>query len=98
MKKSTFTLLACVLLLATSLSQAEVISIADPTHQIANSPEGVIRPTQGMSMAVVEQKFGQAEQKIAAVGQPPITRWIYTDFVVFFENNLVIHSVVPHKQ
>jgi hypothetical protein len=98
MKKCTFTLLACVLLSATSLSQAEVISIIDPTHQVANSAEGVLRPIQGMSMATVEQKFGQPEQKIAAVGQPPIARWIYTDFLVFFENNLVIHSVVPHKQ
>mgnify|MGYP003669860738 CR=1 FL=1 len=98
MKKSTFTLLACVLLTTTSFSQAEVISIADPAHQVANSSEGVLRPTQGMSMAAVEQKFGQAEQKISAVGQPPITRWIYQDFSVFFENNLVIHSVVPHKQ
>jgi hypothetical protein len=51
-----------------------------------------------MSMATVEQKFGQPEQKMSAVGQPPIARWIYTDFVVFFENNLVIHSVVPHIQ
>jgi hypothetical protein len=98
MKKSTFTLLACVLLSATSLSKAEVISIADPTNQVANSPEGVSRPIQGMSMATVEQQFGQPEQKITAVGQPPIARWIYTAFVVFFENNLVIHSVVPHKQ
>jgi hypothetical protein len=98
MKKCTFILLACVLLSATSLSQAEVISIADPTNQVANTPEGILRPTQGMSMVNVEQKFGQPEQKIAAVGQPPIARWIYKDFVVFFENNLVIHSVVPHKQ
>ncbi|MFT7414839.1 MAG: hypothetical protein ACI9FO_001500 [Methylophagaceae bacterium] len=97
MKKCTFTLFACILLSATSLSQAEVISIADHAHQVANSPEGVLRPTQGMSMTLVEQKFGQAEQKIAAVGQPPIARWIYQDFVVFFENNLVIHSVVPSK-
>lgn len=98
MKKCTFTLLACILLSATSLSQAEVISIADPANQVPNSAEGVLRPTQGMSMATVEQKFGAPEQKIAAVGQPPIARWLYKDFVVFFENNLVIHSVVPHKQ
>mgnify|MGYP003385672915 CR=1 FL=1 len=98
MKNSIFTLLACTLLLSTSLSHAEVISIADPTHQVANSPEGVLRPIQGMTMSGVEQKFGQPEQKFDAVGQPPIARWAYKDFVVFFENNLVIHSVVPHKQ
>jgi len=98
MKKSTFTLFACILLSATSLSQAEVLFIADPAHQLVNSPEGVLRPTQGMSMTLVEQKFGPAKQKLTAVGQPPIARWIYQDFVVFFENNLVIHSVVPPKQ
>tara|TARA_R110001583_G_scaffold177418_2_gene332559 strand:+ start:64022 stop:64318 length:297 start_codon:yes stop_codon:yes gene_type:complete len=98
MKKCTFTLLACILLLATSLSQAEVISIADPAHQVVNSTGGILRPTQGMSMTLVEHKFGEPEKEIAAIGQPPITRWIYKSFVVFFENNLVIHSVVPPNQ
>jgi hypothetical protein len=27
------------------------------------------------------------------VGAPPITRWDYADFSVFFEHNLVIHAV-----
>jgi hypothetical protein len=98
MKKCIFTLLACISLLTTSLSQSEVISIADPTYQVANTPEGVLRPTQGMSMTIVGQKFGQPQQKISAIGIPPISRWIYHDFEVFFENNLVIHSVVPHQQ
>ncbi|HDY84600.1 hypothetical protein LCGC14_1372750 [marine sediment metagenome] len=98
MKYYSFTLLACVLLLVTSISQAEVISIADPTHQVANSSEGVLRPVRGMSMDLVTQKFGQPEQKTSAVGQPPISRWIYQDFVVFFESNIVIDSVVPHHQ
>lgn len=98
MKKYTFTLATGILLSIMSLGHAEVISIADPSNDIPNSTEGVLRPTQGMSMTLVEQKFGQAEQKTEAIGQPPITRWIYTDFEVFFEYNLVIHSVVPHKQ
>jgi hypothetical protein len=99
MKKGTLTLLACVLLSATSPNLAEIISIADPAHQIANTPpKAVLRPTQGISMAIVEKKFGQPEQQITSVGQPPITRWIYKDFVVFFEYNLVIHSVVSHKR
>ena len=32
--------------------------------------------------------------RVAAVGNPPITRWEYPSFVVFFENNIVLHSVV----
>lgn len=32
-------------------------------------------------------------ERFAAVGQPPITRWVYPDFVVFFEYSHVIHAV-----
>ncbi|MDH5358757.1 MAG: hypothetical protein OEY48_02990 [Gammaproteobacteria bacterium] len=96
MIKIRFILASTLLLCSAFASQAEVISIADPRYDVANSPEGVVRPTQGMTMAEVEQKFGPAEQKNPAVGEPPITRWVYKDFVVFFEHNQVIHSVVPH--
>ena len=89
-------IVASVLLSAISIAQAEVISIADPRYDVPNSAEGVIRPVQGMSMTTVEQQYGQPEQRSAAVGEPPITRWTYNNFVVFFEHNLVIHSVVPH--
>ncbi|PCH65517.1 MAG: hypothetical protein COC04_01680, partial [Gammaproteobacteria bacterium] len=58
--------------------------------------EGVMRPTRGMSMTDVEQKFGQPEQRSDAVGEPPITQWEYSDFNVYFEHSTVIHSVVPH--
>lgn len=27
------------------------------------------------------------------MGQPPISRWSYPDFTVYFENDLVLHSV-----
>ncbi|MFW5450725.1 MAG: hypothetical protein ACKE9I_03910 [Methylophagaceae bacterium] len=88
--------LAILLLSATTFSLAEVISIADPRYDVANSSAGILRPTQGMSMTTVEQQYGVAMQTSSAVGDPPITRWEYSGFVVFFEHNLVIHSVVPH--
>ena len=97
MEKYSLILLGSLLLSASTISQAEVISITDPSYDVPNSAEGVLRPKQGMTMAHVEQQFGQPEQKIPAVGEPPITRWIYKDFNVFFEHNLVIHSVVPRK-
>ncbi|MDF1588831.1 MAG: hypothetical protein P1P93_06690 [Gammaproteobacteria bacterium] len=96
MTKFSLVIAWTVLLSATAITQAEVISITDPRYDVPNSVEGVTRPVQGMTMASVEKKFGQAVQKSAAVGEPPITRWTYPDFVVFFEHNLVIHSVVPH--
>ena len=95
MTKISVIVASALLFSATSISQAEVISIADPRYDVPNSAEGVLRPTQGMSMSSVEQQFGQPEQKKPAIGEPPITRWIYSDFSVFFEHNIVIHSVVP---
>jgi hypothetical protein len=47
-----------------------------------------------MSMAEVESRFGAPAERFAAVGQPPITRWVYPSFVVYFEYQTVVHAVV----
>lgn len=54
---------------------------------------GVSRPTRGMSMARVEQTYGAPVNRRAAVGEPPISRWEYAGFTVYFEHRYVIHSV-----
>jgi hypothetical protein len=56
-------------------------------------------PKRGMSMAQVEAQFGVAPQKYPAVGggsksNPPITRWQYDTFNVYFENDHVVNSVL----
>jgi hypothetical protein len=50
-------------------------------------------PTRGMSMRSVEERFGAPENRAPAVGQPPITRWDYPGFSVYFENERVLHTV-----
>jgi hypothetical protein len=50
-------------------------------------------PGRGLTMGEVERRFGAPSSRLAAIGQPPITRWVYPSFVVYFENNLVIHAV-----
>jgi len=63
--------------------------------KMAPAPEGSSQqPARGMSMERVEAAFGAPSNRVAAVGNPPITRWEYPSFVVFFENNIVLHSVV----
>ena len=96
MIKISLILASIIFSMASSISQAEVISITDPRYDVANSTEGVFRPVRGMSMAQVEQQFGPAEHHGSAVGEPPIMRSVYSDFIVSFEFNTVIHSVVPH--
>jgi hypothetical protein len=51
------------------------------------------KPTRGMSQASVESTYGRPNSKQPAVGDPPISRWEYGDFVVYFEYDKVIHSV-----
>ena len=51
------------------------------------------RPTRGMTKARVESKFGSPTSKVAAVGDPPISRWEYPEYVVYFEYDHVIHAV-----
>jgi hypothetical protein len=85
-----------LLLLSALPLRAEVISITDPRYEVPNDPTGIVRPTRGMSMKAVLNYYGEPASKSAPVGEPPITRWTYPHFVVFFEHNIVIHSVVPH--
>ena len=50
-------------------------------------------PVRGMSMEQVESSYGAPLARRAPVGDPPITRWEYQSFIVFFEYKRVIHSV-----
>ena len=63
--------------------------------EMANPPQAQTEavPTRGMSMAKVESSFGTPAEKFDAVGQPPITRWVYPNFVVYFEYDHVVHAV-----
>lgn len=51
------------------------------------------KPTRGMTQQAVEANFGAPQNVRDAIGDPPITRWEYAGFVVFFEYDKVIHAV-----
>ncbi len=65
---------------------------ADTLETPAN-PSGSAGPQRGMTMAKVEASFGNPARRVEAVGHPPIARWEYPGFVVYFEGDRVIHSV-----
>lgn len=77
--------------LAGAPARAETVYI-DGHLQLVKSD--VPCPRRGMTMSRVEARFGAPTKRYAAVGQPPITRWDYPHFSVFFEYKYVIHSVV----
>ena len=56
-----------------------------------------IMPARGMTMAQVEARFGPPQKKFPAVGKPPITRWRYDGFMVYFEDQYVIHAKMSEE-
>lgn len=72
-----------------AMANAETVNMSGAT---AGSDDG--RPSRGMTQASVESRYGSPVSVEAPVGEPPITRWVYSDFVVFFEYDKVIHAVV----
>ena len=55
-------------------------------------------PSRGDAKIDVLDRFGLADEEHAAVGEPPITRWDYREFSVYFEGNRVINSVTHHRR
>ena len=85
-------LVVAVLALGTqSLAQADTLVI-DAAR--AGATAGIDKPGRGQTMASVENRYGAPQQIVPAVGEPPITRWIYDGFTVYFEGNVVLHTVV----
>lgn len=50
-------------------------------------------PRRGMTQDKVQNELGRPVEIIPPVGQPPITRWVYDDRIVYFEYSSVIHVV-----
>ena len=87
-----YLLLAAVF--ASGLAGAETIAV---DNGLAVRESDVATPARGMSMDQVATKFGSPVTKVPAVGKPPISRWQYPGFVVYFESDHVIHSVIANS-
>jgi hypothetical protein len=74
--------------------RAETIAVE---NGIAVKESDIATPARGMTMDQVSTKFGAPVSKTPAVGKPPISRWEYPGFVVYFEHEHVIHSVVANS-
>ncbi|WP_373388590.1 phosphodiesterase [Pseudomonas alcaligenes] len=85
--------LLCALLLPPP-SLAETLEI--PLGQQGEAVAGL--PQLGESKRSVLERFGLADEEHPPVGQPPITRWDYRSFSVYFEYDHVINSVLHHQQ
>ena len=77
------------LMLMAGMASADVL-ILDEVRQV----ERMDLPRNGYTKAAIESKYGAPQQRHQAVGDPPISRWDYADYSVYFEHNLVLFSVL----
>lgn len=55
-------------------------------------------PRHGETKSAVRAQFGEPEGIKGPVGDPPILQWFYPEFVVYFEEDRVIHAVLRHDR
>jgi outer membrane protein assembly factor BamE (lipoprotein component of BamABCDE complex) len=82
------------LLLACALAGTAVAETIVVNDRVEVAPSQVDRPKRGSTMSDVEKHFGAPVNRHPTVGAPPITRWDYSNFAVFFEGDRVIDAVV----
>ncbi|WP_036522629.1 hypothetical protein [Nitrincola sp. A-D6] len=69
---------------------------------IVNQFQPEVRPgdrmfVNGLSEQAVLARFGEPTRKVAPVGQPPISQWVYDEFTVYFEYQTALHAVAHRK-
>lgn len=92
MTRTVLTLvITLVAMMAASFAVADVLLIEE-----VRQAENMSVPENGTSMAEVESRFGAPASKSGPVGDPPITRWVYDSWSVYFEYDKVLFTVL-HK-
>jgi hypothetical protein len=91
----------------TAFALGLLVALAAPAPAVADELEITPRsapampadaPTRGMHQDTVLRRWGEPQQRVAPVGgnlpqHPPVSRWVYPGFTVYFERELVITSV-----
>lgn len=98
----TFGLLVMTQALISALPAAADVLELPSSEPAAAAEPAIALPTRGEAQSKVLKRYGEPLIRHAAVGggssaQPPITRWDYSGFSVFFENAHVVDAVVPDR-
>jgi hypothetical protein len=85
LRKAISVMLACGFLAGTAAAETLIIEgIKQGTSAL---------PDRGATQDEVVREFGEPVQRLGPVGEPPISTWEYTPFVVYFEYDKVVHTV-----
>ncbi len=94
MKTLSTLFLALSLSITAYAASADTLLIDALSQAPTNSASGLLRPVNGESMEMVHTRFGNPVEKLSSIGNPPITRWVYNGFTVYFEYDRVVNSAV----
>lgn len=83
--------LAALLTLCASPLLADQVKVPVGTQTLNSDIE---LPKRSITKESVRNQFGDPVTRQDAVGEPPISSWEYSDFIVYFEFDRVLHSVV----
>jgi outer membrane protein assembly factor BamE (lipoprotein component of BamABCDE complex) len=93
----TGTLATAILLTLAPVSSTFAEELRVPVGTQADRGQQSV-PRTGMTQASVRASWGQPASAEGPVGQPPISQWYYDRFVVYFESDRVIHSVLKPQR
>jgi hypothetical protein len=90
---------SCVRLLLWLVCALPIAAMADTLEiPLGQQGDGTLDlPVRGQRQDAVLERFGLADEEHPAVGKPPITRWDYREFSVYFESGVVVDSVRHHQ-
>ena len=88
--------LALVLLVFAGLAQPVTLSADVLLIEEVRQAGRMDVPSNGLTTADVRARFGEPVATHSAVGDPPITRWEYERWSVYFEYDIVLFTVL-HK-
>ena len=99
MTRLTRSLLAAALALAVAPFVVPSAAHAESLRMKVRQEQHMNLPRRGRTMAQVEREYGPPLRKLQTRGgdtakHPPIHRWEYANYIVYFERNHVIHSVI----
>ncbi|MBZ2167783.1 MULTISPECIES: outer membrane protein assembly factor BamE [Marinobacter] len=90
--------------LLSSIAMAAILALAPAGSAVAEQiavpvgsqadRSGTSTPSTGMTKESVRAKWGSPQDIQGPVGEPPISQWHYQGFIVYFEHDRVLHSVL----
>ena len=89
----TLMLAAAAFLAPSTIVNADVLLIEE-----VRQAENMQLPANGMHKDDVRSQFGAPAQAHSPVGDPPISRWDYEHWSVYFEYDLVLFTVLKKGQ